>query len=65
MFFFSITYFICRCKSYELGALVEKCLKGESDEMRAKLTPDTLRKAYGRSEDLKTAVSFSFIEMPV
>lgn len=49
---------LIRCKSYELGALVEKCLKGESDEVRAKLSPDTLRKAYGRSEDLKMAVSF-------
>ena len=48
---------LIRCKSYELGALVEKCMKGESDEVRVKLTPDTLRKAYGRSEDLKLAVS--------
>merc|ERR1719318_1937867 len=47
---------LIRCKSYELGALVEKCMKGESDEVRVKLTPDTLRKAYGRSEDLKLAV---------
>merc|ERR1719348_558300 len=47
---------LIRCKSYELGALVEKCLKGESDEVRVKLSPDTLRKAYGRSEDLKHAV---------
>merc|ERR1719350_2626660 len=47
---------LIRCKSYELGALVEKCLEGESDEVRAKLSPDTLRKAYGRSDDLKLAV---------
>ena len=53
---------LIRCKSYELGALVEKCLKGESDEVRSKLTPDTLRKAYGKSEDLKQAVSFDFQE---
>ena len=51
---------LIRCKGYELGALVEKCLKGESDEVRSKLTPDTLRKAYGKSEDLKQAVSFDF-----
>merc|ERR1719474_2014059 len=47
---------LIRCKSYELGALEEKCMKGEADEVRVKLTPDTLRKAYGRSEDLKLAV---------
>ena len=53
---------LIRCKSYELGALVEKCLKGESDEVRAKLSPDTLRKAYGRSDDLKLAVSLGSTE---
>jgi len=48
---------LIRCKSYELGALVEKCLKdGSTEESRAKLTPDTLRKAYSSSADLKTAI---------
>ena len=35
---------LIRCKSYELGALVEKCLPGEGEEdKRVLLTPDGLR----------------------
>jgi len=47
---------LIRCKSYELGALVEKCLRDGSDETRPKLSPDTLRKAYSSSADLKAAI---------
>eukprot|EP00092_Neocalanus_flemingeri_P020784 GFUD01022520.1.p1 GENE.GFUD01022520.1~~GFUD01022520.1.p1 ORF type:complete len:1437 (+),score=492.07 GFUD01022520.1:76-4386(+) len=47
---------LIRCKSYELGALVEKCLRDGTDETRPKLTPDTLRKAYSSSADLKAAI---------
>ena len=48
---------LIRCKSYELGALAEKCLKAGDEEKRQPLDPDTLRKAYGRSEDLKQAIN--------
>ena len=48
---------LIRCKSYELGALAEKCLKAGDEEKRQRLDPDTLRKAYGRSEDLKQAIN--------
>jgi len=49
---------LIRCKSYELGALVEKCLPKEgTDDTRAKLTPDTLRKAFSSSSELKAAIS--------
>eukprot|EP00090_Calanus_glacialis_P016583 TRINITY_DN25936_c0_g1_i4.p1 TRINITY_DN25936_c0_g1~~TRINITY_DN25936_c0_g1_i4.p1 ORF type:complete len:1464 (-),score=583.40 TRINITY_DN25936_c0_g1_i4:126-4448(-) len=47
---------LIRCKSYELGALVEKCLREGTDETRPKLTPDTLRKAFSSSADLKAAI---------
>ena len=47
---------LIRCKSYELGALVEKCL-GEEEEKRLKLSPEYLRSCYGSSDGLKTAVS--------
>ena len=50
---------LIRCKSYELGALVEKCLEGgEPDETRTKLTPDLLRSSYLSSENLKSAINF-------
>ena len=49
---------LIRCKSYELGALVEKCLPKEgADDTRPKLTPDTLRKAFSSSSDLKAAIN--------
>jgi len=49
---------LIRCKSYELGALVEKCLPKEgADDTRKKLTPDTLRKAFSSSSELKAAIS--------
>ena len=47
---------LIRCKSYELGALVEKCLGEEEDEKRLKLSPEYLRSCYSSSESLKTAV---------
>lgn len=47
---------LIRCKSYELGALVEKCLREGTDDTRPKLTPDTLRKAYSSSTELKAAI---------
>jgi DNA polymerase alpha subunit A len=35
---------LIRCKSYDLGALVEKCLSGEGEaDTRVLLTPDSLR----------------------
>ena len=48
---------LIRCKSYELGALVEKCLGDEEDDKRLKLSPEYLRSCYSSSENLKTAVS--------
>ena len=49
---------LIRCKSYELGALVEKCLEGgEMDETRTKLTPDFLRSSYMNSEALKNSIN--------
>ena len=48
---------LIRCKSYELGALVEKCLGEGSDDTRTKLTPDFLRASYLSSENLKTAIN--------
>jgi len=47
---------LIRCKSYELGALVEKCLREGTEETRTVLTPDTVRRAYSSSAELRTAV---------
>ena len=47
---------LIRCKSYELGALVEKVLReGEADQ-RPILTPDAIRKSYLSSESLKQCI---------
>jgi hypothetical protein len=37
---------LIRCKSYELGALVEKCLAEGEEDKRSLLTPDGLRWAF-------------------
>ena len=34
---------LLRCKSYDLGALVEKCLGEGEEDKRSLLTPDSLR----------------------
>ena len=48
---------LIRCKSYELGALVEKCLPGEgAQESRVVLGPELLRAAYTSSDQLLHAV---------
>ena len=44
---------LIRCKSYELGALVEKCLQEGEEDKRMILTPESLRKSYSSSEELK------------
>ena len=50
---------LIRCKSYELGALVEKCLDSTKlDEQRAKLTPDLVRSSYTSSDTLVAAVNY-------
>merc|ERR1719319_962851 len=39
-----------------VGALVEKCLREGTEETRTVLTPDTVRRAYSSSAELRTAV---------
>ncbi len=49
---------LIRCKSYELGALIEKLL-GKSLEDRQEIDPDTMRKSYASSKSLLEATSIS------
>ena len=49
---------LIRCKSYDLGALVEKLL-GKSQEKRTEVDPDAMRKAYSSSKALLQVTSLS------
>jgi DNA polymerase alpha subunit A len=47
---------LIRCKSYELGALVEKVLREGEEDTRQMLTPDAIRKSYASSASLKQSI---------
>ena len=48
---------LIRCKSYELGALVEKCLREGEEDKRMVITPESLRKSFSSSEELKAQIT--------
>jgi len=47
---------LIRCKSYELGALAEKCLREGEEDKRMKLSPDGIRKSFTSSDSLKSNI---------
>ena len=50
---------LIRCKSYDLGALVEKLLPGKPQENRKEVDVEKMRKAYMSSKDLLEVTSLS------
>ena len=48
---------LIRCKSYELGALAEKCLREGEEDKRLKLSADAVRKSYASTEALKSNIT--------
>ena len=54
--FFTFSDLICRCKSYDLGALIEKLLF-KPQENRFEVDVDAMKKAYGSSKSLMQVTS--------
>ena len=54
--FLTFSDLICRCKSYDLGALIEKLLF-KPQENRFEVDVDTMKKAYGSSKSLMQVTS--------
>ena len=48
---------LIRCKSYDLGSLIEKLIGGQKADQRLEITTDEMRKAYASSANLLNVIN--------